>query len=223
MIDNLLYWASFPLFSIYTLAMLKMDIQWNAHMPKGPKIIVANHPSTTDPFYLSFIAKTPSNILIKDHVFRVPFLGLYLKKSGHIPVIEGQGRRAFNCARINLIRGRTIILFPEGSLSPEGGGYFKPRTGAARLALLSGAPVVPVGIHFPQKNLNVSPGTYGGKQTEARYLLRGPYHMTVGESMNFSGDMKDRNLVVSIAEQIMNRIIELAEQSTRRMQAIPTI
>lgn len=222
MIDNMLYWASLPLLSLFTATMLNMDVHWQAKFPKGAKIIVANHPSTTDPFYVSYITRTPNNVLVGEHVFRVPFLGAYLKGAGHIPVIKENGRLAFNRARFNLMRGRTIILFPEGDLSPEEGGYFKPRTGAARLALLSGAPVVPVGIHFPRENLRVSHGVYGGKATVARYLLRGPYHMTVGESMQFDGDIEDRENVNTVAEHIMNRIIELAEQSAKRMGALAT-
>ena len=144
--EKIFYRVSRPLVLSYTGAILKMDVQRFDLLPPGPAIIAANHPSTTDPFYVAGMLRRQSFILIKDLLFQVPVLGEYLRRSGHIPVETGRGEEALTTAVERLRAGHTVIIFPEGVLSPVEGGCAQARTGVARLALMSGAPVVPVGI-----------------------------------------------------------------------------
>lgn len=203
----------------YTGVMLDLDVLWQSPLPDGPHIIVANHPSFTDPFFVAMLSSKPVSILIIASAFLVPVFGFFLRRAGHIPVTPGRGRDAFEQARRALEKGRSVLIFPEGDASPREGGFRPPRTGAARLALLTGAPVVPVGIHLARERLRTIESRITGASTVGYWYLRGPYHMTVGEPMHFVGDVEDRERVVSASERIMQCIIALTRESERRMKA----
>ena len=213
---KLLYWASRPIVLSYTNMMLQMDVQAHRTLPPGPKIIAANHPSTTDPFFVAAMLRQQSFILIKDVLFQVPVFGRYLRSSGHIPVQVGNGQAALDEALTRLSEGRTVMIFPEGILSPENG-YHPARSGVARLALISGAPVVPVGIHLERARMRVIRSIVRGKVEYGAWYLRGPYNLTIGEPLRFSGDADDRPFVRSVADRVMHHIIELARESELRM------
>jgi 1-acyl-sn-glycerol-3-phosphate acyltransferase len=219
MLYRLLYQLGRPIVLLYARLMLNLDVLWHAPLPDGPKIIVANHPSFTDPFFVAMLSSKPVSILIIASAFLVPLFGLYLRRSGHISVSPENGKEAFNRARQVLDRGRSIVMFPEGDASPRDGGFRKPRTGAARLALLTGASIVPVGIHLPRERLHTIHSMIGGQRKSGYWYLRGPYNMTVGEPMQFEGDAQDREHVVSVSENIMQRIVSLAHESAARMKA----
>lgn len=218
--DKLMYWASRPVVRTYTGTMLRMNVKMLAGLPNGPKIIAANHPSTTDPFFVASMLRQQSFILINQVLFNVPILGEYLRRSGHIPVAVGQGQTAMDAALELLDRGKTVMIFPEGALSPEEGGFQKPRTGVARLALMSGAPVIPVGIHLLRERMHTIQSTVKGEIHYGRWYIRGPYNLTVGEPLQYSGDVQDHAHVRKVAESVMHHIIELARQSEIRMNPL---
>jgi 1-acyl-sn-glycerol-3-phosphate acyltransferase len=205
---------------LYTWLMLQIDVLWQEPFPPGPKLIVANHPSTTDPFYLGLLSTQPVSLLIMEALFLVPVLGAFLRLSGHIPVSPEKGRTAFDAAHGRLLRGRSVAIFPEGDLSPAEGGCCRPHTGAARLALLTGVPIVPVGIYLPRDRRRAVGPTIAGERQQGYLYLRGKYSMTVGQAMHFDGDVEDREHVVSISEQIMRQIMSLAQESERRVEAV---
>lgn len=215
--DKAFYWFSKPVVLSYTGAMLKMDVRKHTQLPAGAKIIAANHPSTTDPFFVAAMLRHQSFILIKDLLFQVPILGEYLRRSGHIPVQAGKGQAAIERAMEHLKAGQTVIIFPEGEISPLGGGFHKAHTGVARLALMSGAPVVPVGIHLLPERIRSIRSTVRGKIEYGHWYLRGPYNVTAGRPLHFSGDVEDRSHVRVVADTVMHHIIELAHESESRM------
>lgn len=212
-----LYWFSRPVVKAYTGTMLNMDVQKKEEFPQGAKIIAVNHPTTTDPFFVASMVGQQSFILINELLFQVPVLGEYLRRSGHIPVCAGQGQAAVDAALHRLREGRTVIIFPEGALSPEEGGFQKARTGVARLAIASGAPVIPVGISLQRERIRSVKSTVNGLVTYGRWYLQGPYHLTTGRPLQFHGDVEDRPYVRSVADAIMHHIIEMARQSEMRM------
>lgn len=224
LLQKALYWFSRPIVGSYTGTMLRMDVHKHRELPVGPKIIAANHPSTTDPFFVAAMVKYQSFILINDLLFQVPILGEYLRRSGHIPVKVGQGQAAIDTALQYLKEGKTIMIFPEGDLSPEEGGFLRSRTGVARLALASGAPVIPVGIHLERERIHSIRSMVRGKAEYGRWYLSGPYHMTVGAPIQFNGDTEDRTLVRTVADYVINQIINLARESkTRRDRSAAAI
>ncbi|MBN1310371.1 MAG: 1-acyl-sn-glycerol-3-phosphate acyltransferase [Anaerolineae bacterium] len=197
--------------------LFRMDVARQAPLPEGPKIIAPNHPSTTDPFLILTLTRDKVSILIDDRLFKVPIFGRYLKAAGHIPVVPGQGREAFEEARRRLDAGQSVAIFPEGSISPAEGGLHPPRTGAARLALLTGAPVIPVGIHLDPHCIKRIDTEIDGKIAMGTWYFNGPYAMTVGEPLHIEGDLDDRKSVTEASERIMRHIAYLAQESAYRM------
>jgi 1-acyl-sn-glycerol-3-phosphate acyltransferase len=219
--DEAFNWFGRAVMRLYTWAMLDMDVQYQAPLPAGPKIIAANHPTTIDPFFLLTLVSGPMSILVTGMCFKAPVFGRYLRLAGHVPVVSGNGRAAFEEARQLLQAGRTIGIFTEGALSPiEGGiGFHKPRTGTARLALSTGAPVIPVGIHLHREGIRYVDTRLDDVSAVARWYLRGPYAMTIGQALRFEGDVEDRDRVRAISDRIMRRIASLSHESARRLQA----
>jgi len=206
------------LICLYAQFLLKMDIFWQAHLPVGPKLIVANHPSTTDPFYLLTLFPQPLSILIIEHAFKAPLFGGVLRLSGHIPVLSADRHAAFEAAHRQLCNGQSVAIFPEGDLSPRQGGSLPAHSGAARLALMTGAPVIPIGIYFQRERARALISKFNGKSETGYWYLRGPYGVTIGKPMRFEGDTQDRTHVKSISTIIMEAINSLALASQHRLE-----
>jgi 1-acyl-sn-glycerol-3-phosphate acyltransferase len=223
--EKALYGVSVPLVGTYANTMLKLDIIKHAELPRGAKIVAANHPSTTDPFFVAAMIRQQAHIMINNVLFQVPILGAYLRKSGHIPVIPGRGQEAIDAAIEHLKAGHTVIIFPEGDISPFDGGFHQSRTGIARLALASGAPIIPVGIGLLRDRIKHIKSTVSGKEEIGHWYTSGPYAMTVGHPLSFVGDPDNRELTRSVADRAMRRIVELATESelriNRTMGAVP--
>ena len=220
MLEEALNRSGRALMSAYGRALLDTDVVRRVPLPAGPKIIAANHPTTTDPFLLLTAVREPMSILVTQGCFEVPVFGHYLRMAGHVPVSHRNGRPAFGEAKRLLESGRTVGIFPEGALSPLNGswGFHRPHTGAVRLALSTGAPVVPVGIHLPCERVRVFEFQFDGVPTFGRWCFHGPYAMTVGEPMHLSGDVEDREYVRFMSRRIMRRIVLLSRESTERVE-----
>jgi 1-acyl-sn-glycerol-3-phosphate acyltransferase len=137
-----------------------------------------------------------------------------------VPVIRDSGQAALDEGLRLLKAGRTVIIFPEGAISPLEGGCHKPHSGVmARLALTSGAPVIPVGIGLDRARVRPVKTEVDGVTEVGTWYLGGPYAMTVGEPLVFGGDVEDREAVRSVAEQIIGRIKQLARESSARLEA----
>jgi 1-acyl-sn-glycerol-3-phosphate acyltransferase len=214
--EKLVYAVGQPLVALYYKLTVNPDVVFHAALPEGPKIIAANHPSTTDPLIMTTLTAEPMSILITEAVFAIPVVGRLLRRAGQIPVIHTNGRAAFNEALRRLKDGETIGIFPEGSLSPREGGLHSPRTGAARLALMTGAPIIPVGIHLQHERIRTYDARLNEEDERIRWYWHGPYAMTVGQPLCLEGDIEDRAGVRAASESIMETIRYLAGQSERR-------
>jgi 1-acyl-sn-glycerol-3-phosphate acyltransferase len=214
--EKILFGVSKPVVKTYTSTMLDMDVHRKTPFCGGGKIIAPNHPSTTDPFFVAAALGHQSFIMIKDVLFKVPLLGEYLRRSGHIEVAEGRGQDAIDLALAHLKAGHTVMIFPEGLISPLNGGYNRPRSGVGRLALASGAPVFPVGIHLCKERILSIPSTVDGKQETGYWYPRGPYNVTIGKPMRFAGDPEDHDLVREVSRKVMLKIMRLAYESEQR-------
>lgn len=207
----------------YAQMLLNMEVVQHARLPAGPRIFAANHPTTTDPFLLLALTAAPISILVTESCFKVPLFGHYLQTAGHIPVLQGDGRAAFDEARQLLNEGRTIGIFPEGVLSPLEGGLCqsvcRPHTGVARLALMTGAPVIPIGIGLQPKQVWFHELHIDGVTEMARWYFHGKYAITIGEPLYFEGDAENREQVRSVSDRVMDYINRLAHESMARVQA----
>jgi 1-acyl-sn-glycerol-3-phosphate acyltransferase len=205
---------------LFAALALQLDVVWRAPLPPGPKIIAANHPTTTDPFLLLAVMPEQLSLLITEMAFAAPGFGAYLRCAGHIPVMRGQGRAAVTEALERLAAGGNIGIFPEGQLSPletSGMGLAAPRTGVARLALSTGAPVIPVGIALQPERIHFVETEVQDMHQTARWYLRGPYAVTVGAPMRFTGSVENHVQVRDAAAQIMAGIGTLIQASRRRL------
>lgn len=219
MFQVLLYITSLALVRFFALVMLRFDVRRHGTLPSGPMIFVANHPSATDPFLIHMITRQQMNVMITAKAFKVPVFGWFLQKVQEIPVPLTQGSAALEQARRHIDQGRSVAIFIEGHISPLEGGFLPPRSGAARLALSTGVPVVPVGIFLHRERChNIRSRITGGIPSEARWYLRGPYAVTVGQPTQFEGDVEDHEHVDRVSETIMDKIRALAHESEKRIQ-----
>lgn len=216
--QGLTYIMSRMIIRTYTRLMLNLDVIWKASLPPGPKLIVANHPSCSDPIYLASIFPHPVNILISDKPFLIPMIGTFLRWLGQVPVPPGRGRDAFESARQLLEAGCSVALFPEGDVSPQEGGFHPLRTGVARLALLTGVPVVPVGIYLNRERNYAITSTVAGKRIIRYWCLRGVYNMTVGPAIYYEGNVEHRTDVVTVLNRILQQITQLSLESEQRVK-----
>ena len=223
MIERVFNGAGRQIAGLYGKALLNMQVEWQASLPSGPKIIAANHPTTTDPFLLMGLIGEPMSILITESCFKLPGLGAFLRAAGHVPVVSGSGKAALD-EGIRLLRaGRTVGIFPEGVLSPLDqlgrGGCYPPHTGVARLALATGAPVIPVGISLDPARIIFRDTLIDGVTEHVRWYARGPYFVTAGRPMAVTGSLEDREGVRLAAARIMNRVAALAQYSASRLRS----
>lgn len=134
-----------------------MAKEWHGteNVPEGGFILCANHISDLDPLAVGHLVYNLGRLphfLAKAELFQVPVLGSLLSRMGHIPVDRARGGTDSLVAADQAIASDgAIIIYPESTLTTDPELWpMKARTGAARLALKTGAPVIPVaqwGIH----------------------------------------------------------------------------
>jgi 1-acyl-sn-glycerol-3-phosphate acyltransferase len=219
MIEAILSRAGQAAARLYTAAFLRADVEWQAPLPPGAKILAANHPATTDPFYLLSLTAEAVSLLITGCAFKLPLAGAVLRASGHVPARLGSGGATVEALRRRLLAGKTVGIFPEGALSPAEGGLHPAHSGVARLALGTGAPVIPVGVALDWQRVRPFVAVIEGEAEPGRLYLRGPYAMTVGKALHFEGSGDDRSQVRAAAGRIMEQIGLLADRSARRLAA----
>jgi 1-acyl-sn-glycerol-3-phosphate acyltransferase len=127
--------------------LFRLEGSGTEHLPAtGPVLLVANHSSYLDPPLVGGVAPRPLSFMAKAELFRVPLLGALISRLNARPVRrEGADAGALRTALRILHEGGVLLMFPEGTRGPEGT-LRDPKPGAAMLALLSGATVVPVFI-----------------------------------------------------------------------------
>jgi 1-acyl-sn-glycerol-3-phosphate acyltransferase len=217
MLSEILYKVSRIMIQGYARLLLNMDIAWRTSLPSGPVLFAANHPSTTDPILIHLISKKPMSLMITSKAFSIPVLGAFMHKMNHICVNPGQGEKVLDQARQTLKAGRSVTIFPEGLISPVGGGFNPPRSGVGRLALSSGVPVIPIGIYLSDRGCRRIPATFEGEPDIVTWYLHGPYAITIGKAMHFHGDANNRDFVKKVSENIMQSIRALALDSQKRV------
>ena len=114
---------------------------------KGGLIVASNHRSFLDPFVIAVTLpwRRPMQYVAKVELFERPWRGWILSRVGAFPIRRGQSdETAMETARLVLNRGGTVCIFPEGTRI-RSGSLGSPRRGVGRLALETGAAVVPVG------------------------------------------------------------------------------
>lgn len=175
----------------------------------GPVIIASNHLSFSDSIFMPLVVPRKVTFLAKSEYFTSPGPKGLLKKLtfvalGQVPVDRSGGRRS-EAALITglkvLADGNCLGIYPEGTRSPDGRLY-KGRTGLVRLALESGAPVIPVAMFNTDK---IQPT---GKVVPKIMRVK----MIFGEPVTYTGDPTNLALLRDLTDDLMRRIQALSGQ-----------
>lgn len=186
-----------------------MGKEWRGleKFPDTGFIAVANHVSEIDPLAVAhpiYRAGNTLHFMAKDSLFRIPLLGLALSSVDQIPVSRGDrsevGRSLEVAAKV-LDRGGAIVIYPEGTLTRDPDLWpMRAKTGAARLALRTGAPVIPV-THWGVQDF-LAP--YGKRP---KLLPRQKYTLQVGDEVDFS-DLRAQPMTRTVLAEATQRIEE---------------
>lgn len=193
----------------------KRDWRGWEHLPaEGGFVVTPNHISYFDPLPLAhylFDGGCVPFFLGKESLFRIPVLGRLLTASGQIPVYRLTGRAvdAYRAAVAGVEEGKCVVIFPEGTLTRDPDMWpMTGKTGAARVALETRRPIIPVAQWGAQKVI----ARYG---RSVRLVPRRTMHVLAGPAVDL-GDLYDRELdadtLSEATERIMAAITSLVEQ-----------
>ncbi|CAM3235113.1 1-acyl-sn-glycerol-3-phosphate acyltransferases [Stackebrandtia soli] len=141
--------------------MFRRDWRGMENIPlRGGLIFAVNHISHADPMpvahYVYNSGRNP-RFMAKDGVFRIPVAGKIIAATGQIPVFRGGADAVKSLhAAIDIVKdGQAVIIYPEGTNTRQPQHWpMRGRTGVARLALETGAPVIPITVWGPQNVVN---------------------------------------------------------------------
>jgi 1-acyl-sn-glycerol-3-phosphate acyltransferase len=152
-------------------------------------ILMANHESNLDPPLLIGLSPQPVRFVTKQSLFYVPLFGQAMWVLGMIPVDRGRRDRAIQAleqAAEKIAQGRVVLVFPEGTRSPDGE-VARFKKGGFMLALQAGVPIIPIGIAGTRQLL--SPGDCSVRFGQAA--------VSVGEPILTAGlDTSDRQAIM---------------------------
>ena len=180
------------------------------HVPNlGPVIIASNHLSFSDSIFMPLVVPRKVTFMAKSEYFTSPGIKgvikrIFFQALGQVPVDRTGGRRSEAAIRTGLKlleEGQCIGIYPEGTRSPDGRLY-KGRTGIARMAIDSGAPIVPVAMF---NTAEIQPT--GQVVPKVRRV-----EMVFGEPMYFNGDSSDFAHLRKVTDEIMQGIQKISGQ-----------
>ena len=182
------------------------------HIPAtGGAIFAGNHLSVADELLLGTVVPRHLAFWAKSEYFngtgvKGGFSKFVLTGLGAIPVERAGGRAALSAfdAAIPVLRaGDLVAVYPEGTRSPDGRLY-RGRTGAARLAVAAGVPIIPVGVTGTDKAQPI--GTRVPRPGRAKITIK------FGKPLDFTGRPDDRTSLRTMTDELMTEIQKLTGQ-----------
>src|SRR5215203_5696986 len=153
-VNSFVYWPVRWVLKPGILAYFRLRRLGREHIPSGGVILAANHRSFLDPFAIGCCLPRPIYFVAKRELFRNPLIGWFLNCMGAFPVKRGESdEESVHTALALLDRGQAVVIFPEGTRI-RAGSLAPPKRGVGRLALESGAPVVPIAITGSERARN---------------------------------------------------------------------
>lgn len=188
---NLWFWAK---------VLLRLRVEGSGNIPrKGPLVVASNHVSHLDPPLVGLSVPRCVFHMAKKELFVLKPLMVFMRTIGTIMVDRGQGRQALIDAIKYLDKGECIVIFPEGTRSPDGV-LGQGRSGAVVIAIRGGCPIVPAAIIGSEKAL-----TKGSK-----FIKLVPVTVKFGEPyrINYDGDLDQipREVLRRETYELMERI-----------------
>lgn len=171
----------------------------------GGCVIAINHISHVDPFCVAHIVHDAGRIprfLAKDGLFRNKYLGGFLSSAGQVPVrrMSADAVGAFDAAVAAVEAGESVVVYPEGTITKDPDGWpMRGKSGAARIALATGCPVVPIGQWGIQEFLPA----YTKKPL---VLPRKTHHMKVGDPVDLA-DLLEQPVTPDVVQEATDRIM----------------
>ncbi len=188
------------------MVLTKRDWHGTEHFPaKGGFIVTPNHLSHADPLVFAhflYDSGHPPYFLGKEAVFRVPVVGAILRGAQQIPVYRNTGRAAdaFRAAVEAVNSGKCVGVYPEGTLTRDPELWpMVGKTGAARIALATRCPVIPVAQWGPQEILE----PYGKRPA---LFPRKTMQVTAGPPVDLS-DLWDQPVTGTLLREATDRIV----------------
>jgi 1-acyl-sn-glycerol-3-phosphate acyltransferase len=208
---------------VYTLAHLavppvirfwvRLDCEGLLHVPpQGPLIIAANHLSYFDPLCLGVFVDAAGRqvrFLTKSELFEKWWLGWVLRAAGQIPVYREtrDASKALVAAVAAMREGAAVVIYPEGTTTRNPDySPMRAKSGVARLAALTDAPVVPVGIWGAQ--LLFTRGKIGPFRRGIRVVLRAGPPLHLGLTPDAS--LEELN---AARDRVMEAIVKLVDEA----------
>ncbi|MCW2781996.1 MAG: 1-acyl-sn-glycerol-3-phosphate acyltransferase [Marmoricola sp.] len=171
----------------------------------GGCVVVMNHISHIDPLALGHLLLNHGRLvryLTKQELFETPIVKRIVKNAGQIPVprLTVDASQAFDAAVEAVEQGQCIGVYPEGTITKDPDGWpMRGKTGAARIALATGCPVVPIGQWGAQDVLpaySKKPNLFPRRTTSYK----------VGDPVDLS-DLKDKPLTNEVLHEATDRIM----------------
>ncbi len=206
------FWIGIFVAIIKPLSLLLTRRRWTGrdNVPRtGGVIFAANHVSYVDPVSMAhfvYWCRRIPRFMAKSELFTVPVLGRMLRGAAQIPVYRRSTSAgdALRDAVAALEAGRAVVIYPEGTITQDPDDWpMLARTGVARLALRTGAPVVPVAQWGAQEIF--------GREKKVRLLPRRVIVTSVGRPVDLSAfqDAEATAPVLrAVTEMIMNGVRE---------------
>lgn len=187
-----------------TKPLTKVQIEGLENIPAaGGAILVPNHLSNLDPILLGIQVAPRREVkaLAKNSLFRAPVIGSFIRKMGHIPVKRNSASAAdaLKAAVLAVKNGEVIAIYPEGTIPPSDQQLGDLKSGAVRLALETGVPLIPIAQWGPQYVL--PPRVKNNWKFLVKALRsRVPHRIVVGEPYTVAGELTSENISVLTAE-----------------------
>jgi len=214
-------WIKFVWGSYLKLLGIQAVVSGLEHVPSGPKIIVANHPNATDGWNLPFLFKEKLNFLVEYDALQTRIVGRWMQLADSIPVIAGRGMEALHAAHERLLRGNSVVIFPEGKLTTTHQ-VTRSGTGVARLALAAQLPILPIGFYVPRQNLRILHGhAWDGRPTVGSWQTKGKCYIRIGQPISVSVERAHREsyrFFRRFTEEIMQSVAALANQAQQKAE-----